>query len=176
VPRLRDGELDLALLFEFPSARDSLGAGLDRCALFDDPLHVALPAEHPLARKPQLALEELHDAAWIQTSAASPCARHVVRMCHAAGFEPQVSFESDDYETVQGLVAAGVGVALVPRLALSRVREDIVVRALSADAPVRRIFAATAAGAGTAPAAVAMREILLDVAGRYEREAVAAAT
>ena len=67
----------------------------------------------------------------MQTSRSSPCARHVVRCCHAAGFEPNVSFESDDYQTVQGLVAAGVGVALIPELALSVVREDVVIRALS---------------------------------------------
>ena len=42
----------------------------------------------------------------------------MVRLCLAAGFEPHVTFETDDYETVQGLVAAGVGVALIPRLAL----------------------------------------------------------
>ena len=58
-----------------------------------------------------------------------------MRSCHAAGFEPNVSFESDDYQTVQGLVAAGVGVALIPELALSVVREDVVIRALS---PARR--------------------------------------
>ena len=71
----------------------------------------------------------------MQTSSSSPCARHVVRCCHAAGFEPIVSFESDDYQTVQGLVAAGVGVALIPELALSVVREDIVIRALSPSPP-----------------------------------------
>ena len=60
------------------------------------------------------------EEAWVQTSEASACARHVVRFCHAAGFEPRVSFESDDYLTVQGLVAAGVGVALIPQLALSQ--------------------------------------------------------
>ena len=169
-PRLRSGELDLALLFEFPGSGSSLGSGLERRALLDDPLHVVLPATHPLAREPHLRLEQLHDAAWVQTSAASPCARHVVRMCHAAGFEPQVSFESDDYETVQGLVAAGVGVALVPRLALARVRGDVVVRGLSPEAPIRHIVAATAAGAGAAPAAVAMIDILVSVARRYEGE------
>jgi DNA-binding transcriptional LysR family regulator len=132
-PRLRDGELDLALLFEFPGEALALGGGIARHALLDDPLHVVLPAGHALVREPRLELAQLHEAAWVQTSAARPCARHVVRMCHAAGFEPQVSFESDDYETVQGLVAAGVGVALVPRLALARVREDVVVRALSPD-------------------------------------------
>ena len=88
----------------------------------------------------------------MQTSSSSPCARHVVRCCHAAGFEPNVSFESDDYQTVQGLVAAGVGVALIPELALSVVREDIVVRALvprAARAPGdRRHACRRAAGAG----------------------------
>lgn len=169
-PRLRDGELDLALLFEFPGEALALGGGVARRALLDDPLHVVLPADHPLAREPELGLAQLHDVAWVQTSAASPCARHVVRMCHAAGFEPQVSFESDDYETVQGLVAAGVGVALVPRLALARVRDDVVVRALSPDPPIRHVVAATAAGAGAAPAAVAMIDILTSVARRYEEQ------
>ena len=99
-------------------------------------MHVALPAEHPLAGKPALTLADLRDEDWVQTSAASPCARHVVRSCLAAGFEPNVTFESDDYETVQGLVAAGVGVALIPRLALTRVHPGIVVRALAPRSPV----------------------------------------
>ena len=82
------------------------------------------------------ACEDLAGEAWVQTSRSSPCARHVVRSCHAAGFEPNVAFESDDYQTVQGLVAAGVGVALIPELALSVVREDIVIRALSPAPPI----------------------------------------
>ena len=88
-------------------------------------MHVALPADHPLAAKPALSLADLRDQQWVQTSASSPCARHVVRSCLAAGFEPDVAFECDDYDTVQGLVAAGVGVALIPRLALTqRPRRD----------------------------------------------------
>ncbi len=118
-PRLRAGEFDLVLLFEFDGVGERLGAGMRRFELFDDPLHLALPRDHPLADREELGLEDLREESWIQTSAASPCARHVVRSCHAAGFEPSVSFESDDYQTVQGLVAAGVGVAMIPELALS---------------------------------------------------------
>jgi DNA-binding transcriptional LysR family regulator len=169
-PRLRAGELDLALLFEFTGG-EKLGAGLARVELFEDPLHVALPAGHPLARRPQLALEDLREESWVQTSSSSPCARHVVRSCHAAGFEPTVSFESDDYQTVQGLVAVGVGVALIPQLALSTVRADIVVRALSPRSPVRRVTAATARGSAVAPAATAMLAVLRDVAVSYGGEA-----
>ena len=166
-PRLRAGEFDLALLFEFPGVRERPAVGLRAVALLEDPMHVALPAAHPLASKPAVKLEDLRDEDWVQTSAASPCAKHVVRSCVGAGFEPHVTFESDDYETVQGLVAAGVGVALIPRLALTRVHEGIVVRELAPRSPARKVLAATVPGAGAAPAAKTMIRILIDVAGPH---------
>ena len=178
VPRLQAGEFDLALVFEFRGVSESLGPGLKTVQLLEDPMHVVLPAGHPLADKPALRLGDLSGEAWIQTSASSPCARHVVRSCHAAGFEPTVSFESDDYLTVLGLVAAGVGVALTPELALSSVRDDVVVRALSPRSPVRRVVAATPRGARIAPAAASMLRVLTEVARRYSesRDALQAAS
>ena len=166
-PRLRAGEFDLALLFEFPGVRERPGAGLRTVGLLEDPMHVALPAAHPLADKRALTLADLREENWVQTSESSPCARHVVRSCLGAGFEPHVAFESDDYETVQGLVAAGVGVALIPRLALTRVRPGIVVRELAPRSPERKVVAATTAGPGVAPAARSMIRVLSDVARRY---------
>ena len=166
-PRLRAGEFDLALLFEFPGVRERPGAGLRSVGLLEDPMHVALPVAHPLADKHALTLADLRDEDWVQTSASSPCARHVVRSCLGAGFEPRVTFESDDYETVQGLVAAGVGVALIPRLALTRLRPEIVVRELAPRSPERKVVAATTAGPGVAPAARTMIRVLSDVARRY---------
>jgi DNA-binding transcriptional LysR family regulator len=163
-PRLRGGDFDIVLLFEFQGVGERLGAGMRRFELLDDPLHLALPAEHRLARKRKLRLEDLHGEAWVQTSASSPCARHVVRSCHAAGFEPRVSFESDDYQTVQGLVAAGVGVALIPQLALSTVRADIRVRALNPRSPVRKVFAATPRAAAVTPAVATMLDVLREIA------------
>jgi DNA-binding transcriptional LysR family regulator len=128
---------------------------------------VALPADHALARTSRLTLLDLRNEDWVQTSAASPCARHVVRICNEAGFEPRVSFESDDYDTVQGLVAAGVGVALIPRLALSQRQPGLVVRKLAPQSPVRRIFAATADDPGVVPAAGVMLRILYERAREY---------
>jgi DNA-binding transcriptional LysR family regulator len=167
VPRLRAGEFDLALLFEFPGVRERPGNGLRAVTLLEDPMHVALPCSHSLAEKETLALVDLRDENWVQTSVSSPCARHVVRSCLAAGFEPDVTFESDDYETIQGLVAAGVGVALIPRLALTRVHPGIVVRQLAPRSPARKVIAATVGGASVAPAANTMVRILRDVAGNY---------
>ena len=166
-PRLAAGEFDLALLFEFEETSESLAPGLSSLPLFEDPMFLALPADHPLAARRTLRLENLRAEAWIQTSAASACARHVVRSCHAAGFEPIVSFESDDYQTVQGLVAAGVGVALIPKLALAGARDDIAIRALSPRSPVRDVIAATPEGTRLTAAAAAMRQILTDVASRF---------
>jgi DNA-binding transcriptional LysR family regulator len=164
-PRLRAGEFDLVLLFEFEGVGERLVAGMRRFELLDDPLHLAVPRDHRLAGRKRLRLEDLRDESWVQTSVASPCARHVVRSCHAAGFEPHVSFESDDYQTVQGLVAAGVGVALIPQLALSTLRKDIRIRALHPASPLRRVFAATPRGAAATPAVATMLDVLREVAG-----------
>jgi DNA-binding transcriptional LysR family regulator len=169
VPRLRAGELDLALLFEFdgePLAEEQL----TRTELLEDPMYLALPSAHALVDRKKIRLADLAEEAWVQTSRESPCARHVVRSCHAAGFEPNVAFESDDFQTVQGLVAAGVGVALIPELALSTVREEIAIRALSPAPPIRQVLAATPAGARLVPAAPAMLGVLGAVAEGYQRQ------
>jgi DNA-binding transcriptional LysR family regulator len=165
VPRLRAGELDLALLFEF-AGESAPPQDMTRTELLEDPLYLTLPRAHPLAAKASIRLGDLAAEAWVQTSRSSPCARHVVRSCHAAGFEPNVAFESDDYQTVQGLVAAGVGVALIPELALSVVRDDILTRALSPAPPVRQVIAGTPAGARLVPAAPAMLGFLEQAARR----------
>jgi DNA-binding transcriptional LysR family regulator len=87
------------------------------------------------------------------------------------GFEPKITFESDDYLAIQGLVAAGVGVAMIPTLALTTVRDDIVIRDLGAEAPIRQIGAATLPGAQRSPAARAMLDVLHEVSGAYAKPA-----
>ena len=163
-PRLRAGEFDLVLLFEFEGVGERLGAGHAALRAARRPARPRPARDHPLAARTQLRLEDLRDEAWIQTSAASPCARHVVRSCHAAGFEPRVSFESDDYLTVQGLVAAGVGVALIPRLRSDRGPRGHRRSASSAPgSPVRKVFAATPRAAAVTPAVATMLDILREV-------------
>jgi DNA-binding transcriptional LysR family regulator len=167
--QLRAGELDLALLFDFADdgSRRRGRAGLRTTVLLSDPMDLVLPAGHVLAERPSLALVDLRREPWVQTSVRSPCARHVVRSCEAAGFAPDVAFESDDYGTVQGLVAAGVGVALVPRLALAADHPGVVVRRLTPASPVRRVVVATPAGVAARPAVRAMVAELTEVARRH---------
>jgi DNA-binding transcriptional LysR family regulator len=168
-PRVRAGEFDLALLFEFEGAGERMAGGMRRIELLEDPMYLALPDNHHLAAAARIRLQDLDTESWVQTSAASPCARHVVRSCHGAGFDPTVSFETDDYQTVQGLVAAGVGVAMIPQLALSTVRDDISIRALHPRAPIRTVLAATAHRPRTSPATDRMLDILEEVSRRYGR-------
>jgi DNA-binding transcriptional LysR family regulator len=89
------------------------------------------------------------------------------RACHAAGFEPNIAFENDDYHAILGFVAAGIGVALIPDLAARAARADVVIRSFGRGAPVRQVMAAVAAGYRT-PAAEAMLQVLLAVGSEWE--------
>jgi len=84
----------------------------------------------------------------------------LVRACELAGFEPRVAFESDDYTAIQELVGAGVGVALLPDLALCPPHPSVVLRSLGSGGPSRQIQAATRSIAFRSPAAAAMLEVL----------------
>src|SRR5215210_851430 len=170
---LRAAELEIAIVFEYGDVNQSefarLFEGIELHHLVDDPMYLALPREHPLARKPRVRLEDFADETWIQeTDAHSWCGGFHAACCEAAGFDPKVGFQSDDYNVVQGLIAAGVGISLVPGLALTNVREDIAIRSLGRRAPARRIAAATLSGRYRSPAVEAMLEILTEVAERFE--------
>jgi molybdate transport repressor ModE-like protein len=169
LPLLKCGDIDIALTIE-PSALDE-SEGLDSTFLLDDPMFAALPLNHPLADKSRVRLKDLANDSWIGTTDACSCGALVRNQCIRMGFEPNITFESDDYLAIQGLIAAGVGVALIPTLALTTVREDIVIRDLGADAPVRQIAAATLPGAQRSPAARAMLDVLTEVATQYAKPA-----
>jgi DNA-binding transcriptional LysR family regulator len=165
--RLRAGEVDLILTAD---AEESPDAGVEVVTLLEDPLHAVLPSSHPLAGREQLALEELASDTWVDTPTGSDARRLLLWACARAGFIPRVAFESDEYLTVQQLVAAGVGVALVPGLALrsSSVSGTTV---LPLGSPVvRRVMAAVHASEFRAPAAGAMLEILREVAAGGNEE------
>lgn len=167
IDRLRRAEVDLAVLLEsgFEPQRDD--DRIERIRLLDDPLFAALPAGHPLARKRHLKLAELADEAWIEDDSSCPDAAIFLRACHAAGFEPRVALHNDDYSAIQGFIAAGVGVALIPQLALQSVRDDVAIRPLAEPTPVRRVVAATLADGHRSPATRPMLDILESISADY---------
>jgi DNA-binding transcriptional LysR family regulator len=166
IPRLRAGELDIALTND-PDGADS--ESLERVFLFDDPMYVAIPRGHRLAEREKVRLIDLADEPWmLGTTTSCPDARMFKRACAAAGFEPTIAFENDDYHAILGFVAAGVGVALIPDLASRSARPDVVIRSLGPKAPVRKVVAAVPAGYRES-ATEAMIEVLLAVGAEWQR-------
>src|SRR3954451_3570250 len=166
VPLLRSGEIDVAMGYD--SRIRAEVEGIARQHLLSDPMFVPMPADHPLARKRNLRLADLAGDPWIAGAIDCECNRLINRACAVAGFEPRIAFQTDDYTAMQGFVAAGVGVSLIAELGLTGVREDIAVRSLGRETPVREVYAATLADGHRTPATQAMLEILTDVAARYE--------
>ncbi len=169
---LRAGELEVAVVFQFhgltEQEHERLYGGIELHPLVEDPMYLALPLGHPLAHKPRVRLQDVADETWIQEGdPRNACSRLQKAACRSAGFEPKVGFQSDDYNVVQGLVASGMGVSLLPSLALANMREDIVVRSLGRTAPARKIGAATLAGRYRSPATEAMLGILGEVAAGF---------
>jgi len=154
---LRSGRCDVAVAFTYPGTsadRDDDLAGLVTVPLLDDEVHVALPREHPLATHDRVDLADLATSPWI---AGCPlCRGHLLALADRAGFEPDVGFESDDYVAVLGLVAAGLGVALIPGLVLrTTTHHDVVTRPL-APASHRCVVAVTTRDLLRVPAVAAL--------------------
>jgi DNA-binding transcriptional LysR family regulator len=165
-PLLKAGELDLALGFDARIRGEA--DGVARHHLITDPMFIAMPADHPYAHKRNLRLADLADDPWIAGTTDCECNRLINRACAIAGFEPRIAFQTDDYTAMQGFVAAGVGVSMIAELGLTSIRDDIIVRSLGRETPVREVFAMTSLDAFRTPATQAMLDILLVVASGYE--------
>ncbi|MCD2193974.1 LysR family transcriptional regulator [Actinomycetospora endophytica] len=173
VPDLvREGELDLAITFDYltgPGDGSAVASGpsvdtegLTTTWLLDDVVNVALPPHHPaledagVSPTDEIDVSTLRDAAWIRDS-GQVCREQLVEMCAAAGFTPHVAFDSDDFPMVSGLIESGVGVALVPDLAVHQMGRRVVLRRLRPRL-VRRIRALSPPQ--PSPATAAMLEVL----------------
>ncbi len=143
LPRLRAGELDIALTFDYPTVPAPEERDVEHTLLLSESMHVALPPDHHLAGRERVKMTDLADEDWLSGTRPSSCAEILAQACRDAGFEPRIAFESDDYNVLQGFIAAGLGVTLLPDLALFTVRKDIVVRPTQPAAPLRRVWAAT---------------------------------
>jgi DNA-binding transcriptional LysR family regulator len=157
VPAVKRGDYDVALVFDFEAFPEDFGRDVDQQLVFQDPMSVALPPGHPLAASEVVDLADLADEDWLAGDKPSSCREHVINCCRAAGFEPKVSFETDDYQVMQGLVAAGLGVGLLPRLAQ---RDPGVELREIANPPIRRVWALSRTAESRSPAAEEMMGIL----------------
>lgn len=163
---LKAGECDLAVAFSYEGLDLSeLQDDLESLAvtkLLDDEVRLALPMDHPLAKQQQVSLGDLSEDPWI--AGCPKCRGHLLHLARGAGFSPDVAFETEDYVAVQGLVAEGLGVALIPDLILRTTHHPAVVALPVEPASRREIFAVTTPDLARVPAVAATIEALVEAA------------
>lgn len=164
LPVLRNGDVDLALCNDESLLELS---DLDGIVLFEEPMLIALPRGHRLARRKSLKLTDLAQERWmLGTTHACPDAERFIGACRAAGFEPEIAFYNDDYTAILGFVAAGVGVAPVPDMVARNASADLSFRSVGGMKITRPICAVMPGGYQSRPAR-AMVEVLQEVSRRW---------
>lgn len=148
--QLSSGLIDLAVVGEDEPPEHRRADAFLYTHLLDDPYRLVLPANTAAgSRRDGVELESLKEEPWISTaSARCDCLETVTETCARAGFTPRFTLEADEFATTIGFVAAGLGVAMVPLLALSSVPDEVRVCRIRRDEPKRYVYAVTrAAGA-----------------------------
>lgn len=154
VEALRTREVELALLWDYPWNRFADGE-IAATVLLTDPSVLVVPRDGPLAGRSDVSIGSLRDQPWIVRSRRHPVGEVLLRSCLAQGFEPVIAYEAQDYQETQAMVAAGLGIALAPRLGLTNLRDDVrLLHPADSDRVAsRRILLAQVQDRGSSPAA-----------------------
>ena len=163
VAAVRADRADVAITFSYPGDRDdphrASARGLDVRAFGDEPMRLVLPAGHPAAASDVVDLAALAGDPWI--AGCPRCRGHLLQLTSTAGFRPRIGFETDNFVAVESMVAQGLGVALLPELALAASpRHPGVVTRPTSGADVRSLHLVTARGGVRVPAVAAAVAVL----------------
>ncbi len=167
---LRRGDLDLGVSFDYPEIGDTFGDDLALVRLLDDPFDVVVPRGHRLEREQKIRFADLGGENWLvgDFEADSPSFRMIDRRCHEAGFDPKVAYRINDCQMAQALVAAGEGIALLPRLMLRPAHPGVAIRPLASDPPTRRVSAVRLSTRYLSPATERFIALLLAASTDYD--------
>ncbi len=163
VQSLRAGEADIALTFTYAESAEGEDPDLDSTELLVDPLLAVLPAGHALAAEPSVPIAALAGEPWI--AGCPRCRSNLIDVCAQRGFEPAIAYATDDNVAAQSLVAAGLGVALMPQLVLAAVRHDGIVSRPLTVAVRRTIIAKTWPDLRRVPAVAVVLDALVGAVG-----------
>lgn len=153
------GSLDVAIVVSWSNAPLAIPEQLAREHLFDDQADLALPADHPLASRSSVDLEELADQDWISWSRGSICHDWLVQTLRNLGTEPRIAHTAMEHATQLALVGAGLGAAVIPRLGRGSIPSTV--RLMQMSSPlVRPIFAVWPKGSTRRPAVAAFIDAL----------------
>ncbi|WP_405019383.1 LysR family transcriptional regulator [Kitasatospora sp. NBC_00070] len=133
------GEVDLALVQDWPTVPLPVQDGLSRLDLGVDPVDLLLPAGHPLADLAVVPVGRLLGQRWISVPPGNICHDWLVRTLREAGEEPDVRYQVGEFETQIALIGAGLGIGLVPRLGRAALPPGVVARPVVPE-PTRRVF------------------------------------
>nr|WP_240434329.1 LysR family transcriptional regulator [Streptomyces sp. YIM 130001] len=158
IERLRSGALDLCLTSPVPDAPDLVARRLD-----EQRLRLVVPADHRLAGRRRIRLAEAADETFVTLEPGYGLRRITDDLCAQAGFRPRIAFEGEETETLRGLVAADLGVALLPPPAFAR--PGVVELAVTAPRAVREIGVAWLDGHPDTPPVAAFKRFLLSRRG-----------
>jgi DNA-binding transcriptional LysR family regulator len=163
---LKAHRIDVALVYEynlFPRIHD---AGVELRQLVQEPLLLAMPTGHKYAHGSQpVTLDNLRHEHWIAPHSDSALRGVLERACQAVGFNPRLDYTSDDYSVITALVQAGLGVALIPRLAAEQVTAEVYLCPVADLDLTRTVSAAVRAGSAGDPAIAALLTSLHRAAG-----------
>jgi DNA-binding transcriptional LysR family regulator len=167
---LGNGVVDAVLIWDYDFEPLPADHRFARIHLADDPMMVVLPAGHPLAGQERVRLADLATDKWVtRAHRALYGPEPYEKMFRIAGFEPDIVFRAADYQILQGMVAAGTGVSLAPRLSLYPHRPDVVVLPMAEPAFARAITVWTlpqmAAASPVAELVAALREAAAALTG-----------
>ncbi|MFF4244050.1 LysR family transcriptional regulator [Streptomyces sp. NPDC001822] len=163
VEMLRDGDVDIALAFRYGTTGGEWDDLVVR-PLLTDRLIGLVPEGHRLAGTRAVDIGELTEEPWI--AGCPRCRRQLVEVCEEAGFTPRIDFATDDYPAVVGLVGAGLGIAVLPELALESVRIKGARTVTVEPAVEREIVALTLPDLARVPAVAATLDQLSAAAAR----------
>jgi DNA-binding transcriptional LysR family regulator len=169
ISALREYEFDLVVTFDYPAVGAVVGEGLEVHHLMDDPMDLVVPRDHRLAPRRRVGFADLADEDWLlpDFGPQSPSFRLIDRGCMEAGFAPRVAFRINDCQMTQAMVAAGEGIALLPRLMLRPVHPGVSVKQLGPGAPIRRIVAVRMPTRYLSPTVERFLALLGDAATRH---------
>ncbi|MEU1281809.1 LysR family transcriptional regulator [Streptomyces sp. NPDC005805] len=145
------GAVDLAVAHDWDIAPMPPPPGVEHADIGDDLCDVLVPADHRLAGAESVRREDLGDERWISQPPGTVCHDWLVRTMRAAGREPRIVHRVEENHTQVALVAAGLGIALVPRLGRGPVPAGVRVVRLD-PVPSRRLRALWRTGAARRPA------------------------
>lgn len=167
VAAVRDGRADLALTFSYPGDRvdphTESAHGLRVQGLSREEMMLVLPAAHERAASDAVDVAALAGEAWI--AGCPRCRGHLLELCDASGFTPRIGYETDNFLAVMSMVSAGLGVAMLPTLAIESagVPAGVVVRPTS-NRNHRTLHVVTTPGAAQVPAIAATLRVLGELA------------